>query len=64
MVLGKFQCRCVLLIRIIVGQGPTVLAVGAGGRLDTLLSPSISLLFSLSLRDGSIPSNVIKIKNN
>ena len=27
----NFQCRGVLLIRIIVGQGPTVLAVGAGG---------------------------------
>ena len=30
-VLGKFQCRGVLLIWIIVGQGPTLLAVGAGG---------------------------------
>ena len=27
----NFQCRGVLLIRIIVGEGPTVLAVGAGG---------------------------------
>ena len=27
----NFQCRGVLLILIIVGQGPTVLAVGAGG---------------------------------
>ena len=27
----NFQCRGVLLIWIIVGQGPTVLAVGAGG---------------------------------
>ena len=26
-----FQCRGVLLIWIIVGQGPVVLAVGAGG---------------------------------
>ena len=30
--LGKnFQCRGVLLIWIIVGKGPVVLAVGAGG---------------------------------
>ena len=27
----SFQCRGVLLVWIIVGQGPTVLAVGAGG---------------------------------
>ena len=30
-VLGKLQCRGVLLIWIIVGQGPIALAVGAGG---------------------------------
>ena len=44
----NFQCRCVLLIWIIVGQGPTPLAVG-GGCLDifsvvyhfSLLSPSL-----------------------
>ena len=47
-----FQCRGVLLIWIIVGQGPTALAVGAGGGcLDifslayhfSFLSPSLSL---------------------
>ena len=27
----NFQCRGVLLIRIIVGQGPIALAIGAGG---------------------------------
>ena len=27
----NFRCRGVLLIRIIVGQGPNVVAVGAGG---------------------------------
>ena len=27
----NFQCRCVLLVWIRVGQGPTALAVGAGG---------------------------------
>ena len=46
----NFQCRGVLLIRLIVGQGPTALAVGAGeGCLDiftliylfTPLSPSL-----------------------
>ena len=42
----NFQCRGVLLIRIIVGQGPTALAVGAGGScLEIFLSPIISLLF-------------------
>ena len=38
----NFQCRGVLLIWKRVGQGPTTLAVGAGGgRLDifTLISP-------------------------
>ena len=38
--LGNFQCRGVLLIWIVVGQGPTVLAVGAGGScLDIFSSP-------------------------
>ena len=31
MVLGKLQCRGVLLLSIKVGQGPTALAVGTGG---------------------------------
>ena len=31
MMLGNVQCRCILLIWLIVGQGPTALAVGAGG---------------------------------
>ena len=34
MVLGNFQCRGSLLIWIIEGQGPSVLAVGAGCCLD------------------------------
>ena len=45
----NFQCQGILLIWIIVGQGPTVLAVGVGeGCLDILtlylftsLSPSL-----------------------
>ena len=54
MVLGKLSVQDVLLIWIIVGQGPTVLAVGAGeGCLDSFLS-SFSLFFPLSLEDGPI----------
>ena len=30
MVLGSFQCRGILLLWHMVGQGPTVLAAGAG----------------------------------
>ena len=31
MVLGIFQCHGVLLVWMVVGQGPTVLVIGAGG---------------------------------
>ena len=50
MVLGKLSVRDVLLIWIIVGQGPNALTVGAGGGcldifsliyLFSLLSPSL-----------------------
>ena len=42
----NFQFRGVLLIGMIVGQGPIALAVGAGGGgLDILLSSILSLLF-------------------
>ena len=34
----NFQCRGVLLIWLIVGQGPTALAVGAGGGVWTFFS--------------------------
>ena len=46
----------VLLIWIIVGQGPTALAVGAGGGcLDIFsLAYHFSFSFSLSLGDGPI----------
>ena len=45
----NFQCWGVLLIWIIVGPGPTALAVGAGGGcLDIFLS-RLSFLFSFSL---------------
>ena len=53
-VLGNFQCRCVQLIWIEVQQGPTVLAVDAGGgclAIFFLHPPSLSLSLSLSLRD-------------
>ena len=42
----NFQCRGVLLIWMIVGQGPVAFAVDAdGGCLDILLSSIISLFF-------------------
>ena len=56
MVFGNFQCQDVLLIWSIVGQGPIVLAVGAGGAnlgifsLDnhfSFLSPSETARFRL-----------------
>ena len=51
----NFQCWGVLLIWIIVGQGPIVLAVGAGGLFGHFFS-HLSFLFSssLSLGDGPI----------
>ena len=55
MVLGKLPVPGRPSIRIIVGQGPIALAVGAGGGcLDifTLICPLSS--FSLSLEDGPI----------
>ena len=46
MVLGKFPVLGVLLILIIVGQGPIALAVGAGGgRFGHFFSSIISLFF-------------------
>ena len=46
MLLGKFKCQGVLIIRIIVG--PTVLAIGAGVNCLDIFS-SLSYLFSCSL---------------
>ena len=45
----NFQCRGVLLIWIIVGQGPIALAVGAGGGVWTFFLSSITFLFFLPL---------------
>ena len=54
----NFQCRGVLLIWIRVGQGPTALAVGAGGGSLDIFSLvyhfSFLLPLSLSLGDGPI----------
>ena len=51
----NFQRRGVLLTSITVGQGPIVLAVGAGGVVWTFFSHlSILFSFSLSLGDGPI----------
>ena len=45
--LVNFQCRGVLLIWIIVGQGPTALAVGAGGDCSDIFLSSVTSLFFL-----------------
>ena len=50
----NFQCRGVLLICFIVGQGPTALAIGAG-RLDFFVFSHLSFLFSFSLSVGDGP---------
>ena len=57
----NFLCRGILLIWIIVGQGPTVLAVGAGGGcLNIFLSSIISLFFlPLSGRRPDIDWNTV-----
>ena len=55
-VLGKLPVPGVLLIWIIVGQGPIALVVGAGGGCLDIFFSHLSLLFSffLSLGDGPI----------
>ena len=45
----NFQCRGVLVIWIIVGQGPIALAVGASGGCLKKKFSDLSLLFSFSL---------------
>ena len=52
----NFQCRGVLLVWILAGQGPIALAVGAGGGfvLDIFFS-HLSFLFSFSLSLGDSP---------
>ena len=47
--LENIQSRSVLLIWIIVGQGPTALAVGAGGGCLDIFFSSVFSLFFLTL---------------
>ena len=56
MVLGKLPVPGRPRIRIIVGQGPTALALGAGGGCLDIFTLHLSFLssFSLSLGDGPI----------
>ena len=56
MVLGKLPVPGRPTTRIKVGQGPTALAVGAGGGCLDIFYSHLSFLssFSLSLGDGSI----------
>ena len=51
----NFQCRGVLLVWIRVGQGPTALAVGAGGGCLDIFYSHLSFLFSFSLSLGDDP---------
>ena len=51
----NFQCRCVLLVWIRVGQGPTALAVGAGGGCLDFFYFHLSFLFSFFLSLGDDP---------
>ena len=51
----NFQCRGVLLICIRVGQGPTALALGAGGGWLDFFFSHLSFLSSLSLSLGHGP---------
>ena len=54
-------CRGVLLIWITVGQGPIVLAVGAGGGLFGHFYSHLSFLspFLLSLENGPIQTKIL-----
>ena len=51
----KYQCRVVLLIWMIVGQGPIALAVGAGGCCLDVFYSRLLFLFSFSLSLGDEP---------
>ena len=59
MVLSNFQCRDILLVWIIIGKEPTVLAADADGVVWTLFIPLICLFFSISLEDGSIQIEIL-----
>ena len=58
--LSKRQCRAVLLIWIIVGQGPITLAVDAsGGCLGIFSLVYLFSFLSPSLGDGSIWTEIL-----
>ena len=61
MVLGKLPVPGRPTIWIIVGQGPTVLAVGAGGGCLDIFYSHLSVLsfFSLSLGDCPIETEIL-----
>ena len=54
-VLDKLLVRGVLLIWIREGQGPTAIAVGAGGGCSDIFFSRLSFLFSFSLSLGDGP---------
>ena len=57
----NFQCRGILLIWMIVGQGPAALEVGAGGGCLDIFSLFNHFLssFSLSQGDGPISTEIL-----
>ena len=55
MVRGKLPVPGVLLVWIIVGQGPTALAVGAGGGCLDIFISCLSFIFSFILSLGNCP---------
>ena len=57
----NFQCRGVLLVSMIVGQGSIALAIGAGGGCLDIFSLIYLFLFSfsLSLGDGPIYTEIL-----
>ena len=64
-VLGKVPVPGRPTIRMIVGQGPTALAVGAGGGCLDIFNSHLSFLssVSLSLGDGPIYTAILSQKD-
>ena len=61
--MGIFQCRVVLLIWIIVGQGRIVLAVGAGGGCCIFFLAPTFLFPPPTLWDGWIDDVILRLFN-
>ena len=59
-----FKCQGVLLIRIIVGQGPTVLAVDAGGGCLVIFLSSIIYLFFFPLSGRRSDIHSLRLTGN